>query len=166
MRILVIAGACVGLIWAPNSFSETVYKWRADDGSVTYSTAAPAPTQDIAVEEVEVSTSPLPNTGQQGRSSAVADLLRRSERIGEQAAQRADRRKQLKQMLVVERNHLNRLKEQATKESLPGERLANVGGGTRLGPAYFKRQAKQEKEIEEQEAKIKALKKELKALRR
>jgi hypothetical protein len=45
-------------------------------------------------------------------------------------------------------------RRQAGIEPLPGERLAIVGGGSRLGPEYFARQEQLAKEVDQARAKL------------
>ncbi len=45
-------------------------------------------------------------------------------------------------------------RQQRAVEPLPGERLANVGGRTRLGPAYFERQRAMAAEVDAARARL------------
>jgi len=164
MRILMVVGVSASLVWASSSFSETVYKWQAEDGSITYSTVAP--TENGQVEQVEVVTEGQRTTRQSSGADPVPALLERGDRIGQAAAERRVRREELKRALAAERRVLAELKQKANDEVRPGERIAKSGGGSRLSPAYFDRLAKQEKEISEKEEQIKKLQKELKSLNR
>lgn len=45
-------------------------------------------------------------------------------------------------------------RQRAGTEPLPGERLGIVGGGSRLGPGYFARQAQLEKDVQDARARL------------
>jgi len=117
-------------------FAETIYKWRGSDGTQTYSQSPPAHVDPARVEKIDVETL----SREQHR--AALRWLRAEDRKADEpvrkleaAWKRADAgvKSGLASLRKAEAELAN------GRIARPGERLGNVGGGTRLTQAYFDR---------------------------
>ena len=145
----------------------TYYKWVDRDGSVVYSDEPPQGVKSVEIVVPDRTTSPSSgSTSPSQRSQRQAD--RAEKELNRQIDERIARRKLLQQKLAGARKALEaaRRAKELGEEPKPGERLANVGGGTRLGPAYFRRQEKLEADIRKAEQTVEALQRELRQLSR
>ncbi len=132
----------------------TIYKSMAPDGSVTYSSQAPAPGAKDTTE-IEVTT-----LSPEQRRAAL--LLRAHEKkANREVLDAAARDEQLRWSRADSevRNAtaaLTRAETTLQTERIPraGERLGNVGGGTRLTQAYFERLAKLEAGVNQAKARL------------
>src|SRR5438445_3994388 len=129
--------------------AETVYKYRRSDGTVVYSDA---PIQGAKlIGRFELVPVPQPQGVARGdRSQHSEDLA------GERAEQRARALNAADAEIKAAEQALRDAEErqQAGVEPLPGERLGNVGGRTRLGPAYFERQRTMAAEVDTARARL------------
>lgn len=144
----------------------TYYKWVDRDGSVVYSDEPPQGVKSVEIVVPDRTTSP--SSGSTSPSRRSQRQVDRAEELNRQIDERAARRKLLQQKLAGAKKALEaaRQAKELGKEPKPGERLANAGGGTRLGPAYFRRQEKLEADIRKAEQKVEALQRELRQLSR
>ncbi len=129
--------------------AETVYKYRRADGTVVYSGT---PLRDARlIGRFELVPVPPPQGVARGdRSQQSEDLA------GERAGQRARALEAADAEIKAADQALRDAQErqQRAVEPLPGERLRNVGGRTRLGPAYFERQRAMAAEVDAARARL------------
>lgn len=115
-----------------NAAVTRVYSWNEPDGvAVLSNIAPPSNIEKYSIKEVEV---PAPNA--MDHAAAMNRLTQYRVALAQQAAS-ADDDVVLAQMRLQRALHAQKI----GREPLPGERLHNVNGTSRLGPRYFKRQA-------------------------
>ena len=124
-----------------------VYAWRSADGTVTYAQVPPPPgTPGVTSEEIDTrSFTPA-------QTAAVKAQL-----AGIDAAELADAQRFRRQLSAADRAVAEAVRalgraEQAFRQGrapLPGERVGNAGGGSRLRPSYFERQKQLELAVEQ-----------------
>lgn len=145
---IAVAGSLLAVA-LPAPLAAEIFRWTGADGRVHYGDRLAAPAAqgerrpDLAVDAVPSSSPP---------AMEPADAVRDRVRARLAALERA-------QSDVVEaRKALERALEQRERgsEPLPGERLGIAGGGSRLAPAYFERQAKLEEEVRRASAQLDA----------
>jgi len=116
-----------------------VYDWHEPDGvAVLSNIAPPSNITKYSVKEVDV---PAPSAKEQ--AAAVGRLTQYRVALAQQMATANDD-VELAQMSLDQALHA----QQIGREPLPGERLHNVNGTSRLGPMYFKRQAELQAAVE------------------
>jgi len=126
--------------WASAEVSQ-VYRWLDRDGTPVYSDSPPP--RGTAHRVYLIRTEP----GAQSDSDAPAT----KECDGASLAKRASTHRE---NVAEAQARLSRVRErkEAGREPLPGERLGNAGGGSRLTPGYFARQDVLETQLKEAEA--------------
>jgi len=128
--------------------ADTVYKYQRPDGEVVYSDVPLRGAKLIGRFELV----PVPPQGvaRGDRSQQSKDLA------GERAEQRARALEAADAEIKAADQALRDAQErqQRAVEPLPGERLGNVGGRTRLGPAYFERQRTTAAEVDAARARL------------
>ncbi len=128
--------------------ADTVYKYQRPDGEVVYSDVPLRGAKLIGRFELV----PVPPQGvaRGDRSQQSKDLA------GERAEQRARALEAADAEIKAADQALRDAQErqQRAVEPLPGERLGNVGGRTRLGPAYFERQRATAAEVDAARARL------------
>jgi hypothetical protein len=157
-----------GLLWlapalavAAADAADKVYKYRLDDGSILYSDEASGPG---TLEEIITAPPPAP-----AQTQAAIDAAR-------QRAQAADARQAARRSMTLDdaERDLHAAQSalaqaQAALQSgltpLPGERLGNVDGHTRLAPAYWQRVALLRAEVDRARARVDQANAEVRQLR-
>ncbi len=128
--------------------ADTVYKYQRPDGEIVYSDVPLRGAKLIGRFELV----PVPPQGvaRGDRSQQSKDLA------GERAEQRARALEAADAEIKAADQALRDAQErqQRAVEPLPGERLGNVGGRTRLGPAYFERQRTTAAEVDAARARL------------
>ena len=140
------------LIALPSSgHAETIYKWRGNDGTVTYSQSAPADADPGRVEKIDVETlSPAQHRAALRWLWAEEHKADAGVRKLEAAWNHADA--QVKSALGELRKGEAALA--AGRAPRPGERLGTVGGGSRLTQAYFDRLHALEMRVEREKQRL------------
>jgi hypothetical protein len=114
--------------------AETVYKYQRADGSTVYSDVPLRGAKLIGrFELVPAPPAPALERSKTARGAGNSEDLARQRTLGLDAAGAAIRAAEQSLKEAQER-------QQAGVEPLPGERLGNVGGRSRLAPDYFERQ--------------------------
>ncbi|HEX6019552.1 MAG TPA: hypothetical protein VFZ28_15780 [Burkholderiaceae bacterium] len=108
-----------------------VYQWHEPDGVAVLSNIAPP--SNITKYSVQEVDTPAPSAKDQ--AAAMGRLTQYRVALPQMASANDD--VELAQMRLDQALHA----QQIGREPLPGERLHNVNGTSRLGPMYFKRQA-------------------------
>jgi len=126
--------------WASAEVSQ-VYRWLDRDGTPVYSDSPPP--RGTAHRVYLIRTEP----GAQAQSDAAAT----KECDGAALAKRASVHRET---VAEAQARLSRVRErkEAGREPLPGERLGNAGGGSRLAPDYFARQDALETQLKQAQA--------------
>ncbi len=160
---------CLALfLCSPSLFAGTVYQWVSKDGSVIYSDEPPpgVEAKEITIpdQQVQPSASPRGRVDEQRRQK----LIDSSREINRQTDSRIEQRKVLQKKLREAREELKAAEQALVEGEAPkgGERIANVGGGTRLAPAYHQRLVSLKADVQRAEEKVKALRKQLRDLGR
>jgi len=139
--IALLLVACV----SASVMAETLYKSTDSRGQVSYSDK-PLPgavkVERVRVEPVDPAISARIEAERE-KLRRQADEFQQRERQRERALDEADA-----EMIAAfdTLKETQRLRE-SDVEPLPGERLGNVGGATRLAPSYFERQQALEREV-------------------
>jgi hypothetical protein len=129
--------------------AETVYKYQRPDGTIVYSGTPIRGARLIG--KFDLVPAPPPQGGARGdRSQQSKDLASKRAEQRARALDAADA--EIKAADQALKDALER--QQRAIEPLPGERLANVGGHTRLGPAYFERQRAVAAEVDAARARL------------
>lgn len=140
-----------GLLMAaalPAPVGAEIYRWADDSGRVHYGDRRAAPAA-LAEARPDLADDAEPNSRPAIEPpSAVRDRVRARLAALEQA----------QSGIVDARKALERALEQRERgiEPLPGERLGMAGGGSRLAPAYFERQAMLEEAVRRARAQLDA----------
>ncbi|MBE7426672.1 MAG: hypothetical protein HS106_11635 [Ideonella sp.] len=122
-----------------------VYQWKAADGTPTISNVAPPPSiANYSVHEVDA---PAPSAKDQ--AAAVDRLEQYRVALAQESVSPDEAVARAQARLSQARHQL-----QIGREPLPGERLHNTNGFSRLGPMYFERQAKLEAAVAAAEAQL------------
>ena len=145
-----VVALLLGLAVAPGARAADttkVYAWRSADGTVSYAQVPPPPgTPDVTSQEIDTrSFTPA-------QTAAV-----RAHLAGLDAAELAGARRFRQQLTADDMavagavRALDRAERafRQGREPLPGERVGNAGGGSRLRPAYFERQKRLELAVEQ-----------------
>lgn len=125
--------------------AETLYKSTDVTGQVTYSDK-PLPGA-VKVEVLQVEPAPPQDNA---RIEAEREKLRKqAEEFQQRERQRERAREDAHAEVIAAMNALKEAqkKREAGVEPLPGERLGNVRGGSRLASAYFQRQQALDQEV-------------------
>jgi hypothetical protein len=116
---------------AAGAGAQTVYKSIMPDGSVIYGEKPAA-----GAKKVETIETPTAKTGV--TAATPEEQARAAEMRQRQAAPRPNRAQEAEEARLALKNA--EAARDTGKEPLPGERLGNVGGGSRLTEGYFARQ--------------------------
>ena len=138
IRVLVVA-ACFG---SATGFAQTVYKSTMPDGRVVYGEKPAAGEARVETLEPVAPKAGIPGlTAEEKARAAQIDRQRAASGTAASQSEREldDARRQLQQAEAA---------REAGKEPLPGERIGNVGGGSRLTEAYHARQKTLEEAVE------------------
>jgi hypothetical protein len=157
IRRSVCASVLLAVGSAPGAaaLASAVYKSVEPDGGIVYSDA---PVKDArAVERLRLPPSPQPDRA----PSAPAEQTLQSFRERHQSLQRAHERMLEARTEVTE---AERRRAQA-QEPLPGERVGNANGTSRLRPEYAERFARHEREVAQARARLEAALQELREAR-
>ncbi len=161
----------IGLILfacCPVLHAGTVYQWIDKDGSVVYSDEPPPDIEAVEItipdSQGAVSASKSGSSDSQRREK----LLDSSREVSRQTESRIEQREQLRQQLRTAEAALEAAEQALLEGEVPkaGERIAKVGGGTRLAPAYFQRLDALRESVKRAEEKVAVLKKRLRSLGR
>ena len=139
--LALLVGACV----SASGIAETLYKSTDSSGRVIYSDQ-PAPGA-VKIERVLVEPLDPENAA---RIDAEREKLRQqAEEFQQRERQRERARDQAHAEMIAALDALKEAQQrrEAGVEPLPGERLGDVGGGTRLAPSYFERQQALDREV-------------------
>ena len=122
-----------------------VYRWLDQEGRVHFGDR-PSPGARMAQQRPDLASVSVPASP--GLNTETIDEAR------ERARQRAAAREQAHSAVVQAGAILSEAKARRERgeEPLPGERRGVAGGGTRLGPGYFERQARLEDEVRRAQA--------------
>jgi len=149
MMIRITVAGLLLAIALPAPVAAEIYRWTDANGRVHYGDRRAAPAGQLEhrpdLADDFDPASPLPAT-------KPADSVRERVRARLAVLERA-------QSGIVEAERaLARAIEQRQRgvEPLPGERLGMAGGGSRLAPAYFERQAKLEEDVRRAQAQLDA----------
>jgi hypothetical protein len=129
-NVLRCAAVAVTLLWAVSAWAQTIYRSIMPDGRVIFGDKPVAGAQHV--ETIDTSSPPanVVPSGSRNEEAAQQRELRRQQ----QAARQAEVREAEQVLRAAE------AAQAAGKEPLPGERLGNAGGGSRLTDAYWERQ--------------------------
>ncbi len=158
---------CLALfVCAPPLCAGTVYQWVGEDGAVVYSDEPPPGREAVEITVPDRRDGPTPPAP--ARAEGRQSVEDRSREISRQTQSRIERRATLQQQLRAAKEAVEEARQAllAGEEPKEGERIANVGGGTRLSPAYFQRLDSLKARVKSAEEKVHALQKQLKALGR
>lgn len=159
LRIWVLMTSLIGVATA--GAADTVYKWRAEDGSVVFSDELPESKSGQA-ETVELREPDF--IGEPSSSVAPQAPVKLPESL---ATQRMQQRETLQQQLAQYSDELASAKQAYEDGKTPreGEIQRLAGGRTKLSQAYFDRLKQEEQQLEFLEAKISEIHEALQKLR-
>jgi len=135
-----------------NAIAETLYKSTDSNGQVTYSDKplpGAAKVERVLVEPLDPESA--------ARGEAAREKSRReTEEFQQRERQREQARDEAHAGVIAALNALKEAQQrrEAGIEPLPGERLGNARGGSRLAPSYFKRQRALDREISAAEQRL------------
>ena len=124
------AAVVVTVLWAVPGSAQTIYRSTMPDGRVIFGDKPVAGAEQV--EPIDTSSRPtnvVPSGTRNQDAAQQRDLQRQ-----QQAARQAEVREAEQVLRAAESA------QAAGKEPLPGERLGNAGGGSRLTDAYWERQ--------------------------
>lgn len=143
---LLALSVSAGAVAAPTTDAVKVYEWREANGVVSYS-QTPPPAGTPGVSSLEVDTRHFTPA----QAAAIKSYL-----AGLDAKQNAESQHFRQQVDAADQAVATALRNLTSAEAafsqgrapLPGERVGNVGGGSRLRPEYFARQKALEGAVE------------------
>lgn len=147
---------------AASAAAQEVYTWTAEDGSTVFSDQPPP--SGVTGQSFTPST---PTVVEQDRVQR-SRLLRQSREISRRTDEKIRRRDEVRKELQEARKALADAQQalEAGREPQAGERKRIVGGGTRLGEAYFQRLEGLERRIADAQARVDELNVQLQRLGR
>jgi hypothetical protein len=142
--------------------ADRVFKYRQSDGSILYTDDKDS--SHGALEEIIAAPPPAPRQAQDARAAASErDEAAAERRAAQHSLTLDDATRELDAARAALAHAQSALQEGLTP--LPGERLGNVGGNSRLAPAYWQRVTLLRAEVDRSRARLDQAQADLQTLR-
>jgi len=150
-QIAFVAALFAGLA-AAAPVGAQVYRSVGPDGRVLYSDRPPADAREARVIEAP----PAPPAPPAGANARRAEENRQYQQLLQRGREQSAATDRARAEMDAAQTSLEQARKRLTEgaEPAPGERLGTAGGASRLGDAYFERQAALERAVREAEERL------------